>query len=511
MPEPSLLRGTLLLTLSNLIIRIVSMLFQIYLSAAIGAEGLGLMQLAASVGTLALTLGSSGIRIAAMYLTAEEHGKRRPAGVRSAMNCCMRTGFCLSLLAGLLLVCFAPRLAAGWISDPRAAISLRIIGIFLPFTCLNCILTGYFTACGKLGKLVAIELIERLLSVLLTIVLLRRWAGNDLARACCVIFGCSSFPCACSFFVMYAIYRRDCRVLSPALPQPRMGRRLARLCIPLAVNEYLRSGLSTLEHLLIPYGLRRSGVSASHSMAAYGTIHGMVFPVITFASVLLYSLSDVLVPELARCCASGNAARIRHLTDKCLRFGLVFSAAVSGLLFCLARPLSQLLYRSGTAGVYIRFFAPLVLILYLDAIVDGMHKGLGQQLSCMRYNTLTSFLDVLLIFLLLPKYGLGGYLFSFTVTHLLNFYLSIRRLLVVTGYPLPASFFLQTMLFALLSVLLFAPLAAHAQGMSAILFLSGAFLCLFLLLLTCTGAFSFRDLRWLSVLLRPRHRLRKTR
>ena len=57
MSGTSIARSTLLLTAANLAIRFVSMLFQVYLSARLGAAGLGLMQLISSVGMLAMTLG----------------------------------------------------------------------------------------------------------------------------------------------------------------------------------------------------------------------------------------------------------------------------------------------------------------------------------------------------------------------------------------------------------------------------------------------------------------------
>ena len=71
---------------------------------------------------------------------------------------------------------------------------------------------------------------------------------------------------------------------------------------------------------------------------------------------------------------------------------------------------------------------------YPDAIVDGMLKGLGEQVSCVRYNTITMAMDVLLLRALLPRFGLAAYLLSFAVTHLVNFALSLRRLLAVTGH-----------------------------------------------------------------------------
>jgi len=62
-----------------------------------------------------------------------------------------------------------------------------------------------------------------------------------------------------------------------------------------------------------------------------------------------------------------------------------------------------------------------------------MIKGLGQQTASVRYNILTSTMDVLFLFLLLPTYGMEGYYFSFLVTHVVNFILSVRRLFKITG------------------------------------------------------------------------------
>ena len=57
-----------------------------------------------------------------------------------------------------------------------------------------------------------------------------------------------------------------------------------------------------------------------------------------------------------------------------------------------------------------------------------MCKGLGQQSANARYNLLTNLMDVALLWLLLPRFGMGGYYFSFAASHLVNFGLSLRRL-----------------------------------------------------------------------------------
>ncbi len=431
--KPTIAQNVGLLTAANLLMRGVSMLFQVYLTARVGAAGVGLLQLILSVNLFAVTLGTSGLRVAALYLSAEAYGLRRYGGVRQAMVWCLTAGLLLSALVGGAMMAFAEPLALSVVGDLRAVLSLRLLGLTLPLSCLSMILSGCFTACGQVRTLVAVEVGDKAATVVLTMLLLQQGIAGDLAHACAAIVGGNALAAVGSVAVLLGLLRRWLGKLDGGGAMPDMGRRLLGIAGPVAVSDYLRSGLGTLEQFLIPWGLGRFGGSHTQAMADYGVIHGMVFPVLMFPCTVLYAVADVLVPELARCRAEENQRRIRHVAGRCLRQGFLYAAAVAALLWLLAMPLGQLLYRSDDAGRYLRLFAPAVVMLYLDCLVDGMHKGLGQQVYTVRVNTLTSILDVALLYLLLPRWGIAGYYVSFWVSHGVNFYLSIRRLGELTG------------------------------------------------------------------------------
>lgn len=431
--KPTIAQNVGLLTAANLLMRGVSMLFQVYLTARVGAAGVGLLQLILSVNLFAVTLGTSGLRVAALYLSAEAYGLRRYGGVRQAMVWCLTAGLLLSALVGGAMMAFAEPLALSVVGDLRAVLSLRLLGLTLPLSCLSMILSGCFTACGQVRTLVAVEVGDKAATVVLTMLLLQQGIAGDLAHACAAIVGGNALAAVGSVAVLLGLLRRWLGKLDGGGAMPDMGRRLLGIAGPVAVSDYLRSGLGTLEQFLIPWGLGRFGGSHTQAMADYGVIHGMVFPVLMFPCTVLYAVADVLVPELARCRAEENQRRIRHVAGRCLRQGFLYAAAVAAVLWLLAMPLGQLLYRSDDAGRYLRLFAPAVVMLYLDCLVDGMHKGLGQQVYTVRVNTLTSILDVALLYLLLPRWGIAGYYVSFWVSHGVNFYLSIRRLGELAG------------------------------------------------------------------------------
>ncbi len=58
-----LILNALLLTISTMTFGIINMIFRVYLSNKIGAEGMGLFQLIMSINAVASTLAISGIRV----------------------------------------------------------------------------------------------------------------------------------------------------------------------------------------------------------------------------------------------------------------------------------------------------------------------------------------------------------------------------------------------------------------------------------------------------------------
>jgi len=96
--------SALLLTGVNLLLRLVGTTFQVYISNALGAAGVGLLQLTMSVGSLAMVAGIAGIRTAAMYLTAEELGRKREQNVTWVLSGCFLYSILCSTAIIILLI-----------------------------------------------------------------------------------------------------------------------------------------------------------------------------------------------------------------------------------------------------------------------------------------------------------------------------------------------------------------------------------------------------------------------
>ena len=440
--------NALMLTGVNLLLRLVGTSFQVFISARIGAAGVGLLQLVLSVAGMAMTAGIAGIRTTAMYLTAEELGRNRSQNVTWVLSGCFLYSLLFSGLVAVLTFLLAPTIAERWIGDVQTVAALRLFAVSLPVSCLTGVMTGYFTAANRIGTLAVVEVGEQLCSMAVTAGMLLFWAGDDIGKACqAVILGScvGSVLTLCSLVVLRWMERVETG------PKISVSRRLTGIALPLAVADDLKVGINTVENLMVPKRLARY---TGNALAQFGIVSGMVFPILMFPACILYGLADILIPEMARCNAAGNRIRIRYLARRSLRVALVYGIVCGGILFLMAEPLCQNLYHNPQAGIFLRWFALLAPMLYCDAIVDAMNKGLGQQKICVRYNILTSAMDVILLFVLLPKYGMTGYFASFFVTHAINAALSLGLLLKQTQLKIPLRIPLTALGCLLLAVML---------------------------------------------------------
>ena len=427
-----LIMNTALLTGSSLAMSAISMAFQVWLAGRIGSAGIGLYQLVLSVAFLCTTFAVSGIRFAATRLVSEELGHERSWSVAAAMRRCFAYSLFFGLSSLVVLWTFAEPIGFLWIGDARTVKSLKLIAFSMPFLSLSSVMSGYFTACGRVWKPTAVHLGEQLITIGFVAFFLTHSSAGDIEKNCAAVMlgnvcgDVISFVCMLLFYLTDRHSVRDC-----SAQKLKLTSRMLKVALPLAVSAYARSALSTLEHLLVPRGLKAAGFSADRALSGYGVIQGMVLPILSFPACILMALAELIIPELTEAQVRGNKD-ISKTVSSLIKKGLGYSSAVALVLFIFADKLGVRIYSSPEAGDYLRLLAPLIPIMYTDMVADGCLKGLGQQLWCMGINLLDALLGVLLVWQVLPVFALKGYICIIYFNECLNFALSIMRLGKVT-------------------------------------------------------------------------------
>ena len=416
--------NTFLLTASTLLLRMVGMLFQAWIASHIGAEGIGLYQLSGSVTVLFNVFAVSGVRFAATKLISEEAASCR-GDVPRAVRICILYALLFGVLSSGTLLYSAEPLGFLWIGDARIVLSLRFAACSMPFIALEAVFSGYFTACGRIWKIVLIQLLSSIVCVTITLYLLKRSDFMDLERSCAAItVGNVIAEMLCSFSLLF-IYLHERRQWHSNLSKSaNLFKRMLSAAVPLGLSSYVRTGLSTLEHMMIPKGLRLAGLSAEAAISGYGIVHGMALSAVLFPACLLFSLADLVVPELTRSQISGQTKRIQHIIHLSRTGTLLYAVGTAVMMFALADVIADHIFHTPECAKVIRTLAPLIPIMNLDTITDGCLRGLGQQSVVMAINILDAALGVALVYYLLPNYGTTGYILMIWITEAINCLLS---------------------------------------------------------------------------------------
>lgn len=467
-----------------LAMRGVSLLFNSYITDKVGAEGMGLLSLTMSVYAFAVTFATSGVSLAVTRLVAAALGRGEGERAKRVLRAAVIYALFFGGVASVALYLGADLFAVKALGDVRTRSSLRLLSVSLVPIALSAVYSGYFVATRRVGHNAVTQVFEQTVRIFLTLFGLSLCKEGEVEAACLALVGGSSIAEFFSFFLLYAqaIVDRRRHKLEGGFTGGE-GRAVVGFALPCAASAYARSGLVTLEHLLIPVCLGWGGLARGDALASYAALHSMALPVLLFPTAILSSFSGLLVPECAELDGRGEKARLGHIASRAVGGTLIFAVASALLLFLGAEDLGILLYGNGSVGRYIRALAPLVPIMYLDSVVDAHLKGLGLQVYSMGVNIADAALSVVAVLILLPLFGADGYVLVIYLTELMNFALSLGKLRKTVRFHLSPRTLLSPILSALFALLVCTLLLPPHASLSSLLCRFAVGFSLFLLAL----------------------------
>lgn len=397
----------------------------------------GVYQLIMSVYLFAITIANSGIHLATTRIVSEQEAFGMEVGIKKAMKKCLTYSFVMGSFACFLLFIFSSTISTYFLHNKISPIPLRILAFSLPFLALSSCMNGYFSALRKVKKTVSAQVLEEFFKIAFITFLLNCFLPSGLEYACISLVAGSTISEFLSFLFLSFLFFKDKRKLTcPSYKDTNYTKQILKISLPISFTSYIRSGLSTLKQLLIPIQLEKSGLSCESAISQYGIIHGMVMPIILFPCTFISSFSSLLIPEFSYLNAKRESQKMNFALERILKFCFLFSFLIMGFFWCFAKELNEMIYPLTDVSFYIKLLCPLIILMYIDNIVDSILKGLDKQVSVMGINIIDLTSSIFLIYFLLPLQGIKGYIIVLFVSELVNGLLSLLLLIKVTKLKL---------------------------------------------------------------------------
>lgn len=425
------------LTLSALAMRLVSVIFNVYVANRAGSEAMGLFSLLGSVYALSITVATAGINLGTTRLVSDAIGLGDTGLAKRSVTRALLVCTVTASAATLLLFSLADFLGKNLLGDVRAIPSLRVLALSLvPIAICSC-LSGYFTAVRRVKVNAAFAVAAQFVKIGATMALLASFGGRDTETVCVLLVLGGTVAEFFSLAVTLALYIIDRKFkLKGQTPQKSgyggITKKLLSITLPVTFSACIRSGLSTVQHVLIPRGIHKSGKSWAEALSSYGALHGMALPLLLFPSAIIYAFAGLLIPEISECCVRQDNERMRRVCFRALTMSLIFSVGVSGIMIFFSHELGMLIYNNSETALYIRVLAPLIPVMYIDGTVDAILKGSGHQVYSMNVNIADTLTACVFALTLIPSLGIWGYVISIYATEILNTTLSLMKMISVS-------------------------------------------------------------------------------
>lgn len=425
------------LTLTALIMRAVSVIFNIYISNKAGSEAMGLFSLLGSIYAFSITVATAGINLGVTRLVSDSLARGDDKGAKRSTALSLLVCTVTGGAAAILLFSLSGFLGESVLGDVRAIRPLRLLAITLPPVAICSCLSGYFTAVRRVKVNAAFGIVAQFVKIGATVILLSFSLDLGEEEACLCLVAGGAIAEFFSLLITFLLYLIDKRKLShKKLIENESGvallKKLLAITMPVTFSACIRSALSMLQHILIPKGIHKSGKSWSAALSSYGALHGMALPLLLFPSAFITAFSGLLIPEISECCAQNDGARLSRTAYRTLSLSLFFSIGVSGIMLFYSRELGQAIYNNEETALYIRVLAPLIPVMYIDSAVDAILKGSGHQVYSMNINIVDTLTACIFALTLIPKIGIWGYVISIYATEIMNTTLSLVKMLSVT-------------------------------------------------------------------------------
>ena len=367
------------MTVFGIFTRFIGFIFKIYLSRTLGAEALGIYQIALSAFFLFASLTSSGIPLLVSRKTAENNalGENKSFSLFTAALL-----FCLiaSLVVAGSLMLFAPRLTFLF-SDPAALPIFLVMIPALVSTAVYCVVRGWLWGEKFFTAFSATETIEEALRILFSVFLL-----SGIVEALSGVYAIAWAFTLSDIFVAVILLALFF-IKGGRLAKPSDLRSILLPSLPITAMRVCASLIGTLVAFMLPLRLVASGFSGAEATASYGRIAGMAAPLLNAPNAAIGSLCIVLIPEL-------SASRVRNEYDKLnkqISLGINFSFLVSGLFIlvyaALGKEITALLYGDTISGEYLQVATFAMLPVCLSQLTQSTLNSIGKE-----YNAFVNYL-----------------------------------------------------------------------------------------------------------------------
>lgn len=411
----TLLIGTATLILAGLLTRLLGFYYRIFLSAKIGAEGIGLYQMIFPLYILAMSISSSGTQLAICQLVSKDE---KHAG--SSLLSGLLVSLPISLVCSVFMFTCSNFLASSYLNESRCQPLLIILSLCIPLATIHNCINGYYL--GKQNAFIPgitqlLEQIGRILVVYIIFTFLYDSTNSSPSKlAAIAVIGLLASELISTLFSLVALYFAKEHYRGHI---KNKAKALTRLSLPITLTNVSLSITHSVEAVAIPLYLHKFGLSTSEAISIYGILTAMAMPFILLPTTITCAVAKMLLPIISKAKATKNQHKIEFLAMNTLKYCTAFGILCTTFFILFGHFIGSYFFNLPSVGDFITTLAWLCPFVFISSTLGSILNGLGFTKITFYHNLFAALLRLSFIIFLIPTLGIKGYLWGILASELL--------------------------------------------------------------------------------------------
>lgn len=422
----SIFKNVATITFFSVLTRLFGFLLRIYLSRTIGAEALGMYQVALSIFMVLLTVVSSGLTLIISRMTASYRVANDNKKISSLVTSSLLVALFISVLLCAIILIFK-NLFANLFTDESCMNILIILLPSLIFSAVYSVFRGAMWGYDNYFALCVTELCEQVVKIAFCVLLLG--AGLTALQNAMTVAWAFTLSCFVSaVFVVLLFFFYGGKMGKPT----KIYKKVIKQSAPITAVRVAGSFVQPLIALILPARLLLAGYTSQQAMSIYGIALGMTFPLLFLPSTLIGSLSTALVPDISMAMVQNDNEHIQKRVTSSLTFSLFITFLIVPIFMAIGDRIGMFLYGEILSGTLLQHSAWIMVPMGITNITSAILNSVGLEVkSFINYcigGVLTFFSVIFLtqyMGVLSLTFGMG---LSMSVTAVLNIFMLKRKL-----------------------------------------------------------------------------------
>ena len=419
--------GTLLLSSTGILCKIIGFFYKIFLSRIIGAEGLGIYHLIFPISTICFAVTVAGISTALTKYVAE-YQETDPLAPKRLLCCALTFSTLLSVAVMGLVYVFSTFIAENILLEPRCAPFIRILAYSIPLASVHACIHGYYYGRKKATVPAFSSLVEQSVRVLFVMLAfyMQQENGSSLDASIAVwglVVGEGAAFLFCITMLFFSPQISNEPKVKSSVKHP--GRKLLLYALPLSTNRLTLTLFGSFESILIPSRLCLFGYSQSDALSVYGVLTGMALSVVFFPTVFTNSVSVMILPAISEADSRNDREKIRQTIRRTIFGSLLLGTFCTFGLFVCGKWVGIYLFGNSLAGKFIVLLSFICPFMFLTSILSSVLHGLGMPGYTFVFNLMGSLVRIFFVYVLIPVFGIKAYLMGMLCSQMVTSLLSV--------------------------------------------------------------------------------------